>query len=253
MGELQDEFAGQVAVVTGGSRGIGAGVAIALAGLGARVVVGGRDRAALASVVETITRAGGLAHAIPGDLTREDDAAALRRQAEQVYGPVSLLVACAGGGGEAKPLAQESLAHWRATLDANLTSAFLSLRTFLPPMMQAGRGAIVTLSSSAGRQLSGASAPYAAAKAGLQSLTRQAANEAAPHRVRINAIAPSAIVTERLAAAPQAVRAQIAAGFPLQRIGEVGDVSDAVLFLLSRRSGWITGVVLDVAGGRVML
>ncbi|WP_413992316.1 SDR family NAD(P)-dependent oxidoreductase [Labrys okinawensis] len=253
MSEASEDFTNRVAVVTGGSRGIGAGIAVTLARAGARVVVCGRDQAALAKVVGMITQAGGVAHAATGDVTREDDVRALRDEAERVYGPVSLLAACAGGGGELKPLAEETLEHWRTTLDANLTSAFLTLRTFLPAMLQARRGAIVTMSSSAGRQLSGASAPYTAAKAGLQSLTRQVAAEAAPYGVRVNAIAPSAIITDRLAAAPESVRDQIAMGFPLRRLGTVSDVAEAAMFLLGDRSDWITGVTLDVAGGRVML
>jgi len=253
MPEAGDGLAGQSALVTGGSRGIGAGVAIALAAAGARVVVSGRDQAALDRVVATIVAAGGTALAIPAALTIEDEVAALRVAAAQAHGPVSLLVACAGGGGRAVPLAQQGMEDWRAVLDANLTSLFLTLRSFVPPMMAAARGAVVALSSSAGRQLSGASLPYAAAKSGVQSLVRQVAAEAAPHGVRINTIAPSAIVTERLAAAPASVRQEVAAGFPLRRIGEVGDVTDAALFLLGRRAGWITGITLDVAGGRVML
>jgi 3-oxoacyl-[acyl-carrier protein] reductase len=247
------EFSGGVAVVTGGSRGIGAGIATALAGYGAKVIVAGRDQAALASVVGAIRAAGGSAHAVSGDLSSEKDATALHAETERTFGTASLLVHCAGGGQEARPLAEESLESWRATLDANLTSAFLTLKAFLPGMMAARQSAIVMMSSSAGRQLSGASAPYSAAKAGLQALMRQAAAEAAPSGVRINAVAPSAIVTGRLGAAPEAVRQKIAAGFPLRRLGQIDDVTDAALFLLSGRAGWITGTTLDVAGGRVML
>ena len=155
--ETPPEFAGQVAVVTGGSRGIGAGIAAALAACGARVVVTGRDQRALGQVIETIREAGGIAEAVPADLTVQHEIEALRQEVERIYGPASLLAACAGGGGEPKPLVEETPERWRATLEANLTSAFLTLRAFLPAMMHAGRGAVVTLSSSAGRQLSGAS------------------------------------------------------------------------------------------------
>ncbi|HEX7389040.1 MAG TPA: SDR family oxidoreductase [Acidiphilium sp.] len=110
-----------------------------------------------------------------------------------------------------------------------------------------------SLRFSFGRQISDTSASCAAAKAGLLALTRQAAMEAAPHGVRINAIAPSAIVTDRLAALPESVRAGMARNFPLRRLGEIADVTGAVLFLLGNRAGWITGATLDVAGGKVML
>jgi 3-oxoacyl-[acyl-carrier protein] reductase len=253
MSDAMREFAGRVAVVTGGSRGIGAGIAKALGAAGARVVVSGRDEAALTKVVEAIAAAGGSARAFAGDMTNEDTVMALRGEAERVYGPVSLIAACVGGGGEPKPLLDESVERWRLTIEGNLTSAFLTLRTFLPPMMEAGRGAVITMASAAGRQLSGASTPYAAAKAGLLALTRQAAADAAPHGVRVNAIAPSAIVTDRLAALPDAARERIAKSFPLARLGQVDDVVAAAMFLLSAQSDWITGVTLDVAGGRVMI
>ena len=226
---------------------------MALASRGARVTIAGRDQAALAKVVEAIRASGGVAQAVGGDLTHEAAAGLLREEAERNFGPVSLLAMCAGGGERARPLAEESLDSWQKGLELNLTSAFLTLKAFLPPMMEAKCGAILAMSSSAGRQLSGASAPYTAAKSGLQALMRQAAAEAAPSGVRINAIAPSAIVTDKLAAAPEAVRSTLAASFPLRRIGQIEDVVEAALFLLSQKTGWITGVTLDVAGGRVML
>ena len=253
MSDAAQDFAGRVALVTGGSRGIGAGTARALADRGARVLVSGRDEAALASVVESIRRTGGQAIAVAADLTQPGQVEALKVAAQAAFGPPLLVVACAGGGGPLKPLVDESLDAWRAAIDRNLTTAFLTLRAFLPAMYEQGQGAIVLMSSSAGRHLSGASAPYTAAKAGLQALMRQAASEAAPRGVRINAVAPSAIVTERLAAQPASVRDEIARGFPLGRLGEIDDVAAATLFLLSGAAGWITGVTLDVAGGRVMV
>jgi 3-oxoacyl-[acyl-carrier protein] reductase len=248
-----DSFLGSVAVVTGGSRGIGAGIAVALAECGAKVVVTGRDRAALDRVARSITEAGGTVLAVPAELTDEAAVLRLRTETERAFGVATLVAACAGGGGEPKPLLEDSVERWRATLETNLTSAFLTLRAFLPAMLEARKGAVVMMSSSAGRQLSGASAPYAAAKAGLQSLMRQAAAEAAPNNVRVNAVAPSAIITDRLAAAPASVRDAIGQGFPLRRMGTVADVVEATLFLLSGRSRWITGTTLDVTGGRVML
>lgn len=244
---------GRVALVTGGSRGIGAAVARALAEAGARVMLNGRDGAALTRVAEGIRASGGRVEIGIADLTDEMAVRRLRQDAEDALGSVELLIACAGGGAPDTPLADEAVAQWRATLEANLTATFLTLKTFLPPMYARRAGAVVTMSSSAGRQASGASAGYAAAKAGVQALTRQAAQEAAAHNVRINAIAPSAIVTDRLAAMPDKARLQIAENFPLKRLGEVGDVAAACLFLLSDASSWITGTTLDIAGGKVML
>jgi 3-oxoacyl-[acyl-carrier protein] reductase len=216
-------------------------------------VLSGRDLAALESVVAEIRGKGGEAIALTADVTDENAILLLREAVDRTFGPVTLLVACAGGGGRGGPLVEEATVGWRATLEANLTSAFLTLKAFLPAMYTARGGAVVLMSSSAGRQLSGASAAYSAAKAGLQSLMRQAAAEAAPNGVRINAIAPSSILTERLAALPAGAREEIAKGFPLRRLGQVDDVSATALFLLSEAASWITGVTLDVAGGRVMV
>jgi 3-oxoacyl-[acyl-carrier protein] reductase len=246
-------LAGRVALVTGGSRGIGAGIARALAAKGAKVMVCGRDQAALVRVVEEIRWNGGEAETAVADVTDEDAVTALRLITEARFGPVDLLVACAGGDGAPKLLGEETAASWRRTLDANLTSAFLTLKTFLPSMCECGRGAVVTMASTAGRQLSGASAPYAAAKAGLLSLTRQAAIEVANRGVRVNAIAPSAIITDRLAAQPAELLQAIAQDFPLKRLGTIDDVTAATLFLLSDAASWITGATLDIAGGRIMV
>jgi 3-oxoacyl-[acyl-carrier protein] reductase len=240
-------IAGRVALVTGASRGIGAAIAGLLAEHRARV------GAALDRIAADIQAKGGEAVAVTADVTDENAVWSLRESAERAFGPVTLLAACAGGGSRGGPLVEEATSGWRATLETNLTSTFLTLKAFLPAMYEARRGAVVLMSSSAGRQLSGASAAYAAAKAGLQSLMRQAAAEAAPNGVRINAVAPSSIVTERLAAQPPAVLEAIAKGFPLGRLGQVNDVSAASLFLLSEAASWITGITLDIAGGRVMV
>jgi 3-oxoacyl-[acyl-carrier protein] reductase len=253
MFEARYDFTGRTALVTGGSRGIGTGIAAALAAAGAKVVISGRDQAALADAAKTIQQSGGTVHAVAADLTGEQAVQALQQEAEWTFGPVTILAACAGGGGEPKPLIEESASRWRAALETNLISAFLTLRAFLPGMFKVRQGAVVTMASSAGRQLSGASSPYAAAKAGLLALTRQAAAEAAPYGVRINAIAPSAIVTDRLAVVPAETRARMAQAFPLRRLGEVDDVAQAAMFLLSDASSWVTGVTLDVAGGKVMI
>lgn len=247
------DLAGRVAVVTGGSRGIGAAIGRALAAQGARVILTGRDHAALQAITAQIRKAGGHAHPVVAELTDPEQLERLRTEAEQIYGPAELLAVIAGGSGSPTPLTELSLDDWRHTVDANLTTAFLTLRTFLPAMIDRRRGSVVTMSSTAGRLPSPASPAYGAANAGLQMLTRQAALQVAPHNVRVNAIAPGAVLTDRLAQMPTHVRDGVAALHPLGRIGNPTDIAAAALFLLSDSASWITAVTLDASGGRVAL
>jgi 3-oxoacyl-[acyl-carrier protein] reductase len=247
------DLAGRIALVTGGSRGIGAAIGRALAAQGARVVVTGRDHAALQSVTAQIREFGGQAHPAVADLTDPDQLERLLIEAERTYGPVELLAAVAGGSGAPAPIIELSLEDWRHTLDANLTTAFLTLRAFLPSMIERQRGSVVTMSSTAGRLPSPSSPAYGAANAGLQMLTRQAALQVAQHNVRVNAIAPGAVLTDRLTRMPAQVRDGVAAQHPLRRLGDPADVAAAALFLLSDSSSWITAATLDISGGRVAL
>lgn len=138
-------------------------------------------------------------------------------------------------------------------MDANLTATFLTVRSFLPGMIARGRGAIVTMASTAGRQAGGASASYAAAKAGVIMFTRHIAAEVGKHGVRVNCLAPSAIRSEQmLGSMPEEQQREMAALFPLGRLGTPEDVALAALFLASESASWLTGVTLDVTGGRVM-
>jgi 3-oxoacyl-[acyl-carrier protein] reductase len=246
--DLRDE----VVVVTGGSRGIGAGSARRFAELGAAVVVSGRDRAALDSVVASITSAGGRAVGIAADCTDQGEVDALRAGAEAAFGPATILLAFAGGDGRPEPIADLDAARWREVIDTNLSATYITVRTFALGMIERRRGSIVTMSSTAGRQPGGASVAYATAKAGIVMLTRHLANDLAPHGVRINCVAPSAIETERLVRLmPATAREQLGRSFPLGRLGSVEDVADAALFLATEHSSWITGVTIDVTGGRV--
>jgi 3-oxoacyl-[acyl-carrier protein] reductase len=246
--DLRDE----VVVVTGGSRGIGAGSARRFAQTGAAVVVSGRDRDALDAVVASITSSGGRAVGIPADCTSQDDLDALRAGTEAAFGPATILLAFAGGDGRPEPITQLDAARWRAVIDTNLTSMYLTVRTFALGMLERRRGSVVTMSSTAGRQPGGASVAYAAAKAGIVMLTRHLAVDFAPHGVRINCIAPSAIETERLIELmPATAREQLGQTFPLRRLGSVDDVADSALFLATAQSSWITGVTIDVSGGRI--
>ena len=196
---IYPDLAGKVAVVTGGSRGIGAATCHALAASGAKVVVNGRDEAALRATLETIRSAGGDATAVAADIADVDSLERLREETERAYGPADVLGAFVGAGGPPPgPTAQITELEWDAALRGNLTSTFLTLRCFLPGMVERGHGSIVTMASSAARVTGGvpigAPTGYAVAKAGVVRLTQKVAKEVAPHGVRVNCVAPSTIL-----------------------------------------------------------
>jgi 3-oxoacyl-[acyl-carrier protein] reductase len=253
------DLAGKVAVVTGSSRGIGAATCRLLAANGAKVVVNGRDPAALDETVAKIRRDGSDAIGVAGDVAEPGALERLREETERIYGPVEVLGAFVGGGGPPPgPTAQITPQEWEAAIYGNLTVSFLTLRCFLPGMVERRRGAIVTMASTAARLASGerigAPTGYAVAKAGVVRLTREVAKEVAGQGVRVNCVSPATILTERLQARiPADRRAQLTAMYPLGRLGTPEDVACAVLFLASDCASWITGVTLDVAGGQIMV
>jgi 3-oxoacyl-[acyl-carrier protein] reductase len=248
------DLANKVAVVTGGSRGIGAATCRLLAQNGAKVTVSGRDEAAINSVVQEIRSSGGEAIGVAADLTDFAAIERMRRRVEEELGPVDVLAAFAGGQGYPTPTEQMAEEQWRSVIDSNLTATFLTVRSFLPGMMGRGRGSIITMASSAGRLPSEASAAYAAAKAGVVMFSKHVANEVGKQDVRVNCLAPSSVLTERVKRLmPEETQKRVAAMHPLGRMGTPEDVALAALFLASESSTWITGVTLDVAGGRIIV
>ncbi|MET3807230.1 3-oxoacyl-[acyl-carrier protein] reductase [Nakamurella sp. UYEF19] len=253
-GARYPDLAGAVAVVTGGSRGIGAATAQALAANGAAVAVVGRDRAALQATVAAITARAGHAIGVVADCTVEADLNALRDQVAEQLGPVDVLAAFAGGAGTPVPTVTETAAHWRTVIDGDLTATFLTVSAFLPNMIAHHQGVIITMSSAAARQPAQSSAAYAAAKAGVITFTRHLAAEVAEHGIRANCLAPSAVENNTMRARmPPDRLANLGASFPLGRLGQPNDIAAAALFLASCASSWITGVTLDVAGGKIMI
>ena len=226
------DLAGKVAVVTGGSRGIGAATARALAADGVRVAVNGRDQQAIDGVVGEVAE-----------------------RVEDELGPVDVLVPFAGGFGGMTPVHEISEEEWHSVIESNLTSTFLTVKSFVPGMIERRGGAIVTMASNAARFLDiKLTASYAAAKAGIAMFTRHVALEVGPHNVRANCVAPATTLSERVQRImPDERRADIAAMAPLGRLGQPEDTAMATLFLASDAASWLTGVTLDVAGGRIML
>jgi 3-oxoacyl-[acyl-carrier protein] reductase len=247
------DLAGKVVVVTGGSRGIGAATARAFAANGADVAIVGRDGAALASVAQEISAFGGRAVSAPTDCTVEARLDVAAQTIREQLGAPDVVAAFAGGQGGPVATVQETYDHWRDVIETNLTATFLTVKAFLPAMIERGHGAILTMSSSAARRAARSNAAYAAAKGGVVALSRHLASELAAQGVRVNCLAPAATENERMRAAmSEEQRRELAAAFPLSRLGQPIDVAQAALFLASDAASWITGVTLDVAGGQVM-
>jgi 3-oxoacyl-[acyl-carrier protein] reductase len=243
---------GRVAWVTGSSRGIGAAIARALAGAGARVAVHGRDAAA----VDVIARELNGSIGVLGDVTVAADVERMRDEVEARLGPIDVLVANVGGNlAPPAPLEAISEADFRTTVEVNLVATFLTLRAVLPGMKRRGHGVIVTVSSAAGRRAHQQTPiAYAAAKSGIELLTQDVAMEAGPAGVRAVCVAPETILTEaNQRRIPPEVQAKLVAAHPIRRLGTPEDVAHAVRFLVSDDASWITGVTLDVAGGATMV
>jgi 3-oxoacyl-[acyl-carrier protein] reductase len=222
---------------------------------GVRVAVGARTPRDVDALVKELSAVGGKAVGIPADVTSRDDLQRLREDAEEAFGPVDILLAFAGGFTAYTPVQEISEEEWRTVMDWNLTSTFLTLQAFVPGMIERRRGSIVTMASNTARFLDIlTTASYAAAKAGVIMLTRHAAIELGKHGIRVNCIAPATTLTERVARIMSEERhAEIAAMSPLGRMGTPEDSAAAALFLVSDSASWLTGVTLDVAGGRIML
>lgn len=251
MAALKDK----VALVTGSSRGIGAAIANRFAVEGAKVVVHGRDQGALAAVLHEIEQAGGRVRHVTGDVTKSTDLDRMRAEIERAFGPVDVLVANAGGSAT-RPGPLESITEdgWRAAVDGNLTATFLTIKCFLPRMKERKTGNIITMSSAAARRPHPQSpVPYAAAKAGIQMMTQHLAAQVGPHGIRVNCLAPETILTEKNDRnIPDEMKTSLVEMHPIRRLGTPDDVARAALFLASDESSWITGQIIDVAGGAVM-
>jgi 3-oxoacyl-[acyl-carrier protein] reductase len=250
------DLAGKIAVVTGGSRGIGAVTALALAANGARVVVSGREEPDVERVAGAVEDAGADVLGVTADVRRWEDVVRLRDATHERFGPADVLVPFAGGFGAYTPLQDIGEDEWHEVIDANLTGTFLCLKAFVPAMIERRSGAVVTMASNAARHLDATlTASYAAAKAGIVQLTRHAALELGPHGIRVNCIAPATTTTERIERIlTEPRRAELAAKSALGRLGRPEECAMATLFLASdAAASFLTGVTLDISGGRIML
>jgi len=244
-------LAGKVALVTGGTRGIGLAVARSLADDGASVVVSGRDPARLESAAKELEALGASALAVVADAAKREDADRLVEAAKERFGRIDVLVNNAGITRD-QLLVRMKDDDWDQVLDTNLRGVFLMTRAAGKLMMRQKSGRIVNISSAAGAMGNAGQVNYSAAKAGVIGLTKALARELAHWNILVNAVAPGLIETDMAAAIPAEAREALMQQVPLKRIGTVKDVAEVVRFLAGEGGGYITGQVIHVNGGLYM-
>ena len=252
----------QVALVTGASSGIGAGIATALAAQGAKVIVNyARTAAGANQVVGEIGKAGGSAIAVRADVSKEAEVAAMFKQAIATFGTVDIVINNAGLQQDA-PLVEMTLAQWQRVIDVNLTGQFLcareAAREFIRRGLVAGRskaaGKIICISSVHELIPWAGHCNYASSKGGVSLLMKTMAQELAPYKIRVNSIAPGAIKTRinRTAWETPAAEARLLTLIPYNRVGEPADIGAAAVWLASDQSDYVHGVTLFVDGGMTL-
>lgn len=238
----------RVALVTGAGRGIGRGIALAFAELGADVVCAARTDAEIEATADGVRRFGRRGLAVRCDVTDTAQLDGLAERTMREFGRIDLLVNNAGGF-PPMPFLDTDVPTWEWCLRFNVTSAFALTRACLPHMQAGDGGAVLNISSAAGRIVRKHFVAYGTAKAALSFMTKQLAAELAP-RVRVNALAVGAVETAALRPfLTDEIRGQMEALTPMRRIGSVDDVAIAASWLCSPAGGWVTGKVVEVDGG----
>ena len=249
-------------MVTGGNRGIGRAIAVALAADGFAVAVTARDAGTLADTVAAIEADGGTALGLPCDVRDEESVTTMARDVADL-GRVHTVVANAGIAGPTAPLHEIQLAEWRNCLATDLDGVFLTFRAFVPAMIESGTGSLIAISSMTGKRPLHGRTPYAAAKMGVIGLVRTLAVELGPHGIRVNAVCPGAVAGPRI---DDVIRRQAATrgitedeallaftgASPLARLVKANEVATACAYLASDAAASITGEDLNVSAGVVM-
>ena len=240
------DLAGRVAIVTGGTSGIGLGVVERFRADGAEVVVWDIDEAGL----ERTQAEHGLALAQRVDVADEASVIAAVKELSDKLGRADILINSAGIAGAQLDLPDYPLSDWNRCIAVNLTGTFLACKHVIPLMAQRNYGRVVNLASMAGRDGTARAPAYSAAKAGIVGLTKSLAREFAPTEIRVNCIAPAAIETKLFRDLPEARREAARARIPVGRVGRIEEVAAMIAWLSSSECSFSTGAVFDLSGGR---
>lgn len=244
------DLSGKLAIVTGGSRGLGRAMAVALAGAGAPIALVGRDGAKLSETAELIRVAGGSAETYQADVTKEQDVRRLELEVSERQGRISILINNAGVNCR-KNITDFTLAEWNSVIDTNLTAVFLMCRSFVPHMRGTGYGRILNMTSIMSHISLPGRAAYSSSKAGLLGLTRAVSLELAGEGITVVGISPGPFATEMnlpLLNNPE-MNAQFVSKIPVGDWGKVEDIGSLALFLCSDAGRFITGSDILIDGG----
>ena len=251
MAERDIDLSGKVVLVTGGSRGLGKDIALAMAERGAEVAICGRKRENIDQALEEFRKRGLEPMAREANVSRSDEVRVLIQTVDEKFGKLDILVNNVGTNILTPSVAEADEGLWDKIIDTSLKSAFLVSSQAAPLMKKAGGGKIINISSIAARRASPGMGIYCVAKAGLEMLTKVMAVELATEHITVNAVAPSMIRTRfsQPLWSNEGLYQEILKTIPMERIAETNDVVGAVLFLTSGMSGFITGEVVTVDGG----
>ena len=247
---LQYDFTDRVALITGGSQGIGAGIAATFVGAGAAVAITARSEERLEKTAVELRNAGGRVLAVPADVTDEDAVRAVVGRCIDEFGRLDFAVNNATDGPMPAPLADIPSDGFSLGIRTNINGTFYGMKHQIPAMLASGGGVIINMASVAGIGAVSNLSAYVSGKAGIIGLSRSAALDYADQGIRINVIAPGPILTDHLQAAGERAQQLAAESVPLGRIGTTNDIAACVLWLCSEDASFITGVTIPVDGGQ---
>lgn len=243
---------GYAAIITGSSRGIGRAIALAFAENGADLVIHGTKEGALQELQSQIRDMGVRCEYVAGDIGQYETAQRLANACMAAYGKIDVLVNNAGINSR-KTFAELTPEDWDNMLRVNLTSAFYTCKTVVPHMLERKKGAIINMSSSAGKTAHpNAAVCYGVSKAGINSLTQKLTYDLAPHGIRVNAVCPGPIETDMSLQWTEEYREKVFSSIPLRRLGTGADVANVAVFLASEMAAFVVGESINVNGGKYM-